>query len=135
MTATLTTGHRRGGLLAAGGVGALAYTAAFDPATEAWFPTCVLRACTGLWCPGCGMTRAVHHLTNGDIVAAVRLNLLVVPLAVAAMAVTIGWWRARRRGRPVEFRLRLPWALALATTVAVFTVARNLPELMLLRGG
>ncbi|MCM1178021.1 MAG: DUF2752 domain-containing protein [Clostridium sp.] len=33
---------------------------------------------TGLYCPGCGSQRAVHHLLNGRILQAVRYNVLLV---------------------------------------------------------
>lgn len=31
------------------------------------FPSCVFRRVTGLFCPGCGGTRAVYHFVKGDI--------------------------------------------------------------------
>lgn len=47
---------------------------------------------TGLRCPGCGLTRAVHHALQGRIGEAVRLNPLIVamPLVFAWLAWLFG---------------------------------------------
>ena len=86
----------------------------FDPATAHFYPRCVFHALTGLQCPGCGTTRALHHLLHGDVAGAFHLNAMLfvaVPFgAVAsasrrfathpltgwgALAVTVVWWIAR----------------------------------------
>ena len=38
------------------------------------FPPCLFRRLTGLSCPGCGMQRFVHALTNGRPLEAVGYN-------------------------------------------------------------
>lgn len=72
----------------------------FDPAQVHFFPPCLFRLATGLQCPGCGSTRALHHLLHGDVAGAFRLNsllLAVPPFAVAArsrrisMSRAVGW--------------------------------------------
>ena len=99
------------GLLA---VGAAAILYRFDPATTHGYPQCVFHALTGWQCPGCGTTRALHHLLHGDVIGAFRLNAMLfvtVPFATLASAsrrfaihpltgwsaavVTIAWWIAR----------------------------------------
>jgi len=86
----------------------------FDPAVVHFYPPCVFHALTGLRCPGCGSTRALHHLLHGDVAGAFRLNpmlFLVAPFAAtsaisrrfvtspivawSAVAVTITWWIVR----------------------------------------
>ena len=85
----------------------------FDPSTHA-YPVCVFHALTGLQCPGCGTTRAVHHLLHGDVAGAFHLNAMLfvgVPFGAvaafsrrvamhplsgwAALTATVGWWIAR----------------------------------------
>jgi hypothetical protein len=69
----------------------------FDPARVHVFPPCLFHLATGLQCPGCGSTRALHHLLHGDVAGAFRLNpllLAVPPFAVAARWRRIGASRA-----------------------------------------
>lgn len=68
----------------AGGVAlaGLALVYAFDPATSRFYPPCALHSLTGLQCPGCGGTRALHQLLHGNVRAAFQLN----PMLFAAMA-------------------------------------------------
>lgn len=86
-------------------------------------------ALMGFDCPLCGGLRAVHHLSNIDVSAAVSSNLLVV--AGAPIAVGLWLWallRAWRGLRPVSLE-RVPagaWWTLLAL-LAVFGVVRNLP--------
>lgn len=100
---------------------------AFDPARHRFFPVCLFHAVTGLNCPGCGGTRAVHHLLHGELATALRCNALVV-LALPVGALTALWFALRpsgSRGRAGRLALWAPWLLlALATA---FAVVRNLP--------
>ncbi len=126
-----------------GAVGlATAYTAWQDPNQGGGlFPGCPLRELTGLDCPGCGGTRAVHALTHGDIGAALDHNAVITVL-LPLVAVAWGLWllrsvqitRARRRGTdPPTWpaALRVPhlshraWLGVIGFLVA-FAVARNI---------
>lgn len=49
-----------------------------DSRTE-WLPKCVFHECTGLLCFGCGSTRAVHALIQGDWAHSLRCNALLLP--------------------------------------------------------
>lgn len=115
-----------GAALAAAG----AYVALNDPSADASrFPACAFRNLTGLWCPGCGLTRGTHQLLNGDVPAALSYNLFT-PLALTAIVLSWLVWTRRAWGRPtVSLGERLPrwWGAALAVLLAVYGVARNLP--------
>jgi hypothetical protein len=95
-------------------VGAAAVLYRFDPATVHFYPRCAFHALTGLQCPGCGTTRALHHLLHGDGGGAFRLNAMLfvaIPFGAiatasrrvatnpvtgwAAAGVTVIWWVAR----------------------------------------
>ena len=57
----------------------------FDPVTTWFYPPCVFNLLTGLLCPGCGGTRALHALLHGDVAGAFAFNpLLFVAMGTAA---------------------------------------------------
>lgn len=69
------------GVLVAGA--AIVYV--FDPTTARFYPPCPFRLLTGLLCPGCGGTRALHALLHGDVAAAFAFNpMLFVAMGTAA---------------------------------------------------
>jgi hypothetical protein len=136
MAASTSSATRAGGALilpvAAGccAVGAAVYVAARDPSSGGMYPECAFRSVTGWWCPGCGLTRAAHHLLNGDLGQALGHNALVVPI-VALLA--LGWmtWLLDCGGRrPLRLRrATIPAWFGLAFTAVAFAVARNVPSL------
>lgn len=84
---------------------------------------------TGLWCPGCGLTRGFHQLFTGHPLTALQYNLFV-PLVL--LAVVAGWWSWLRVSRDKQ-RLSLPsWALRpiavyLPIALVTYGVLRNIP--------
>jgi hypothetical protein len=89
-----------------------------DPATQPLLPPCLFHAFTGLYCPGCGATRALHQLAHGHFMDALKLNALVV------LGIPLGCLIAICRKR-----YNLPaWCLrTLLVCIAVFGVVRNIP--------
>lgn len=112
------------------GVGLLVLVAAamyllrtFDPVQAHWYPKCLLNHWTGLHCPGCGATRALHALLNGRFAAAVHYNpLLVAGLPIICLLV----WGARRReaAGAVNRGVLSRW---IAVLVIAFFIIRNIP--------
>src|SRR5688500_12139151 len=75
---------RIGSVLAVGAVGAwVLYT--FAPTAYRFYPKCAFFALTGLQCPGCGITRALHHLLHGRFEEAFRLNPMLFVLIGLAL--------------------------------------------------
>lgn len=97
-----------------------------EPSGQFFFPRCWLYQTTGLQCPGCGATRAVHALLNGRLGEAFRLNALMVLLLPLAgwLGVRAAWgWRT---GRGWPNPLLNPILLALLAGLAFgFGVGRN----------
>jgi uncharacterized protein DUF2752 len=54
------------------------YLFIFEPGKTGFFPICTFRALTGFTCPGCGSTRALHHLLHGHVIEAFMLNPLLL---------------------------------------------------------
>jgi Protein of unknown function (DUF2752) len=59
---------------------------------------CPLRRITGVWCPGCGMTRAFGWLAHGDLHQSLRYHPLA-PLLVVQGVLLGAFWLYRRRTR------------------------------------
>ena len=102
-----------------------AYVGLNDPSDGGAFIPCPFHAATGLWCPGCGMTRAVHHLVTGDVTSALSSNVL---LPVVLLVAVWGWLAWVRPSFP-RIGTALPtWVWpALAAVAVAFGVLRNLP--------
>ena len=95
------TSQRTTWALAGATAAGCAYVAIADPNKgSSWYPQCPFKALTGLDCPGCGITRALHALLTGHPGRALDHNALV------AVAVVLGavWFALsalrRRRGLP-----------------------------------
>jgi hypothetical protein len=89
-----------------------------DPATQPFLPPCLFHAFTGLHCPGCGATRALHQIANGNLVAALKLNALVVLGLPLGCLIVI---RRKRHDLPA-------WCLrTLFIGIVLFGFARNIP--------
>src|SRR5689334_6673616 len=51
---------------------------------------CLFERFTGRPCPGCGMTRSILRLSQGDVVGSLRMHPLGVVLAGLVVAATFG---------------------------------------------
>lgn len=118
--------HRPWTALAVAGVASLLILRAFWPAVPGRLPACTVNTMTGLHCPGCGGTRCVTRLFNGDFAGAWAGNPLILLLLGAGglwlLAAVIQEWR--RRPMPV-FPAWAAWVLV--ALVLGFGVLRNLP--------
>lgn len=110
--------------------GAALLVARFDPAAAgSRFPACQFKAVTGLWCPGCGLTRGFHQLFTGHPISALQYNLFV-PLVLAAAA--LSWWSWLRfswGGQRLALPMwaRRPLAVYLPMVLVLYGVLRNIP--------
>ena len=99
---------------------------------QAFFPKCVFFLTTGLHCPGCGCTRAVHHLLNGRILLAFQHNAMFVVVLPWVMLETMraGFWFLEiplPRIMMRRFRLRAWQAVSIGVAILAFWILRNLP--------
>ena len=107
---------------------AAAYLFVFEPGRSGFFPPCPFRALTAFTCPGCGTTRALHHLLHGHIQTAFMLNpllLIAIPFLVYALlrySVIV-----MRGGIPRKNALPAPYIYALFFIVLSFWIFRNTP--------
>jgi hypothetical protein len=100
----------------------------FPPSEYSFYPRCVFNALTGLHCPGCGATRCVGALLQGDIAQAFAYNpLFVLLLPFLAYAFGRGAYRSWT-GKKAPGQAIPPIALkVLAFVLAAYFIARNIP--------
>jgi hypothetical protein len=103
-----------------------------DPNQHAIYPTCLFHKATGLYCAGCGATRALYAMLHGRILDALHDNALFM----AALPLLFGWassyliqaWREQHWPRPKtswrEMIEKGAWAFLL---MLLFMLVRNLP--------
>ena len=82
-----------------------------------WLPKCMFHQTTGLYCPGCGATRALSALLHGDLKSSLHNNALLIPLSATLMILL---------AKP-QISLKRPVAIAIVTVVIGFVILRNIP--------
>lgn len=98
----------------------VALLAIFSPADDG--PTiCPFALCTGMACPGCGMTRAASHLIRGDLTAAVSYHPLV-PAAALVLAGGWVWFLLRLTGRVRQMSQRTLNLVMIGSAAALLVV-------------
>ena len=107
-------------------VSALVVVRLYPPSQHSFYPKCYFYQWTGLYCAGCGGTRAVALLAQGQFLDALRMNpLLIAGTPVIALLI---YYQQRQERR---FRRILPsisWAIA--GVIIFYSIARNIPSPM-----
>lgn len=114
---------------AAAALAGVAYIGLRNPSTERGFIPCPLFAATGHWCPGCGTTRALHKLVNGDVLGALGTNLFLPVTLALGVYLWLAWLLPSLGVRSLPSLSRVPtavWGVLIGALLA-FGVARNLP--------
>jgi len=109
------------------GLGACAYIAVVDPNHSTAYPQCPTKLLTGLDCPMCGATRAVHSLLRGDVIGAMDHNLVFV-LLLPAFIYSFVAWTATQLGHPMRpIPMSSKWvSIPLAVVLIAFAIVRNM---------
>ncbi len=105
----------------------------YDPSKSGngiFYLFCPFNRLTGLYCPVCGMTRAIHELLHFNVIQAVRDNAIVV-LVFGPGAAYYGFREYIHYLLDYRFlpalQLRHWMIVTLSATVILFTVLRNIP--------
>jgi hypothetical protein len=100
----------------------------FNPSQYSFYPRCVLYTTTGIYCPGCGSTRAMYQLAHGHVLIALHDNVLLIlslPFVAFYYFQSLRRWVAGEPQPPLPLnanRLKL-----LVAVVIIFTILRNIP--------
>jgi hypothetical protein len=110
--------------LAGGGVWLLRN---FDPNVQGNpFLPCLFNLLTGLYCPGCGATRAMHALVHFDLAGALGMNaLLILSLPILPLLVVRAFRPLPRGLETLVKPVASPWLWFFL--LVGFGVLRNLP--------
>jgi hypothetical protein len=112
--------------------GATAFLYAVDPNRHAIYPQCLLYNTTGIYCAGCGATRAIYALLHGRVIEALHDNALFIAalplLLYVAGSYALAAWRANSWPQvPVDGR-KLMWrGVSIFLLMMAFMVLRNCP--------
>lgn len=101
------------------GGGGLLYAKVWLPLTGLSVP-CPIHAVTGLYCPGCGITRAALSLLELDVYQAFRFNSLIFVLA--PLFALYAWANVKEKRRIGSTLL-----IAMLAITLIYGLARNLP--------
>ena len=105
-----------------------AYLFVFEPGKTGFFPLCPFRLVTGLNCPGCGTTRALHQILHGHFLTAFTLNpLLLIAIPFMLFAFLRYTVIVMRGGVPRPNALPAPYIYAIFFIVLSFWIFRNTP--------
>lgn len=90
------------------------------------FPPCLFFQLTGMHCPGCGTTRALHAFLHLDIARAAHMNALFILIGLPLLAF-LGIEMIK--GRLIFSAQAHKWmAYGYLILAILFTVARNIPQ-------
>lgn len=80
---------------------------------------CMFHTITGLYCPGCGGTRAVKSLLQGDLRMSVQYHPLILYIAAVAIAEVISLAISRIFHRPELYIRRYSTAVFVGAGIVV----------------
>ena len=105
-------------------LGMLAYR---HPTEYGFIPPCQFHRWTGLFCPGCGATRAVHFLLRGDWKTSLHYNPMVLLFLPIILLLLAQWVYEIFHKQNVHYPLQAKFYLGIAIVIIAFFVLRNLP--------
>ena len=89
--------------------------------------SCAFLETVGLYCPGCGMTRAITAMLGGHFLTALRAHPGAVVLAVYLAWLDLSLGLAAFGRRPFRFgRLESGWLISVGAVTVVWAILRNI---------
>lgn len=98
----------------------------YNPEEEVFFIPCMLNKLTGIKCPGCGMTRSVHYLVNGNIKQAIWYNLMLIPIIILVIYALYRYIRYLVKDEEIINKALENWLKVYLVIILIFGVTRNL---------
>lgn len=101
----------------------------YNPEEESFFIPCMLYKLTGIKCPGCGMTRSVHYLVNGNVKQALWYNLMLIPIIILVIYALYRYLRYLIKGEEIINKTLENSLKIFLVILLIFWVTRNLTTL------
>ncbi len=95
--------------------------------SELRLPPCPFRKATGLYCPGCGSTRALWRLLHGDLLGSLRYHPLVAPFLPIIGLLVVRFFRDSFSGSSPYRRSTLVLGFFCLGAFLILFVLRNIP--------
>ena len=96
------------------------------PITHHYIP-CIFHKITGLYCPGCGITRMIYALLSGQIYAAFRYNMLIFCSLPFILFLIIEYIHAKSKGNiPLYKKIPNSIWITLIIILLVWMIIRNI---------
>jgi len=100
----------------------------YNPVTKA-YPSCPFYHFTGLYCPGCGSSRAVYQIVHGNFLYALNLNPLMIISIPFIFYLLMAKLNIKIRGK-VIFKRKVftkKFYVFLIVMIALYSIIRNIP--------
>lgn len=101
----------------------------YNPEEESFFIPCMLYKLTGIKCPGCGMTRSVHYLVNGNLKQAIWYNLMLIPIIILVIYALYRYIRYLIKDEEIINKTLENTLKVFLVILLIFWVTRNLTTL------
>jgi hypothetical protein len=101
------------------GIGGILYLKVLMPHFKIGIP-CVFHELTGLYCPGCGITRTIVALLDFNLYQAFRYNMLI--FAIIPLYIGYVWMKYKGNGK---YGNAIMWMMVVMALL--FGVLRNVP--------
>lgn len=99
----------------------------FSPLGNKWYPPCPFKLLTGLYCPGCGATRASYNMIHGKFIASLRYHPMVLPMTPIMIFLFIRYFCQMFTGREYRVPGLRSFVFLLLILFILFGVLRNIP--------
>ena len=88
---------------------------------------CVFHEITGLYCPGCGVTRMLYSLLSGDMYAAFRYNMLLFVCLPIIVFLGINYiYAGFKNKKPLCFKIpNFIWIISIVILL-IWMIIRNI---------
>lgn len=101
----------------------------YNPEEESFFIPCMLYKLTGIKCPGCGMTRSVHYLVNGNLKQAIWYNLMLIPIIILVIYALYRYIRYLIKDEEIINKTLENTLKVFLVILLIFWITRNLTTL------